>query len=56
MIINALKDKSLPVYGKENIRDWLYVLDHCKAILTVLENGITGQTYNIGGNNEMVFI
>ena len=54
MIINALKDKSLPVYGKgENVRDWLYVLDHCKAILTVLENGIAGQTYNIGGNNEI---
>ena len=54
MIINAMNNKSLPVYGKgENVRDWLYVLDHCDAILTVLENGTVGETYNIGGNNEI---
>ena len=54
MIINALNNKSLPVYGKgNNVRDWLYVLDHCDAIYTVLERGEIGQTYNIGGNNEI---
>ena len=54
MIINAINNKSLPVYGKgHNIRDWLYVLDHCDAIYTVLERGEIGQTYNIGGNNEI---
>lgn len=50
---NALQGKSLPVYGDgKNVRDWLYVVDHCEAILTVLEKGELGETYNIGGNNE----
>ena len=54
MIINAINNKSLPVYGKgNNVRDWLYVLDHCDAIYTVLERGEIGQTYNVGGNNEI---
>lgn len=54
MIINCLHEKALPVYGKgENVRDWLYVQDHCEAIQTVLQKGETGETYNIGGNNEI---
>ena len=54
MIINALNNKPLPIYGKgDNVRDWLYVLDHCDAIFTVLEYGEIGQTYNVGGNNEI---
>tara|TARA_Y100001970_G_scaffold266245_1_gene354679 strand:+ start:22800 stop:23846 length:1047 start_codon:yes stop_codon:yes gene_type:complete len=54
MIINCLNEKSLPVYGQGlNIRDWLYVSDHCEAIMTVLNNGIVGETYTIGGNNEI---
>lgn len=54
MITNALADKPLPVYGKgENIRDWLYVLDHCKAIDLVIHKGKVGEVYNIGGHNEM---
>ena len=54
MIINAINGKPLPVYGAgKNIRDWLYVLDHCEAILTVLDKGKIGQTYNIGGGNEI---
>jgi dTDP-glucose 4,6-dehydratase len=53
MILNALDNRALPVYGDgQNIRDWLYVLDHCQAICTVLEAGLPGETYNIGGNNE----
>lgn len=53
MIHNALTDKALPVYGDGmQIRDWLYVDDHCEAILTVLVKGICGEVYNIGGNNE----
>jgi dTDP-glucose 4,6-dehydratase len=53
MILNALNNKPLPVYGKgENIRDWLYVEDHCEAIWTVIQKGNIGETYNIGGNNE----
>jgi len=53
MILNALEGKPLPVYGTgQNIRDWLYVEDHCQAILTVLTKGIAGQKYNIGGHNE----
>ncbi|UNC93594.1 dTDP-glucose 4,6-dehydratase [Candidatus Contubernalis alkaliaceticus] len=53
MILNALEGKPLPVYGRgENIRDWLYVEDHCRAIWEVLSRGKTGETYNIGGNNE----
>ena len=54
MIINCLNVKPLPVYGKgDNIRDWLYVDDHCGAIMTVLKDGIPGETYNIGGRTEM---
>ncbi|MFP4014035.1 MAG: dTDP-glucose 4,6-dehydratase [Chitinispirillaceae bacterium] len=53
MITNALNDKPLPVYGDGmNVRDWLYVCDHCKAVETVLFNGKPGEVYNIGGNNE----
>ena len=53
MIINIYENKPLPVYGDgKNIRDWLYVIDHCEALLTVLEKGIPGETYNIGGNAE----
>lgn len=52
-ILNALHGKPLPVYGDgKNIRDWLYVDDHCEAITTVLRRGQVGQTYNIGGGNE----
>ncbi|MBL8899431.1 MAG: dTDP-glucose 4,6-dehydratase [Planctomycetes bacterium] len=54
MITNALEGKKLPVYGDGmNVRDWLYVEDHCTAILRVLEAGAPGEVYNIGGNNEM---
>ena len=54
MIINCLHHKPLPVYGKgENVRDWLFVTDHCEAIHTVLTSGQVGETYNIGGNNEI---
>jgi len=53
MILNALDGKSLPVYGTgQNVRDWLYVEDHCRAILTVLTKGLPGEKYNIGGHNE----
>ena len=53
MVANAQEDKPLPVYGDGmNVRDWLYVRDHCEAILTVLEKGRLGEVYNIGGNNE----
>lgn len=52
-IINALNNDSLPIYGDgQQIRDWLYVDDHCRAIMTVLERGLLGETYNIGGNSE----
>src|SRR5579875_3916327 len=51
MISNALEDKPLPVYGDgQQIRDWLYVEDHCRAILAVLEKGRPGEVYNVGGN------
>ncbi len=54
MIANALADKPLPVYGEGlNVRDWLYVEDHCAAIDLILEKGKAGQVYNIGGHNEM---
>ena len=54
MIINCLSNKQLPVYGKgDNVRDWLYVEDHCKAIDLILKDGAIGETYNIGGNNEI---
>jgi dTDP-glucose 4,6-dehydratase len=53
MILNALEGKPLPVYGDgKNVRDWLFVEDHCAAIRTVLANGRPGETYNIGGNSE----
>ncbi len=53
IIHNALKGKDLPVYGDgKNVRDWLYVVDHCSAILSVLHNGRVGETYNVGGNSE----
>lgn len=53
MILNALEGKPLPVYGKgDQIRDWLYVEDHARALYLVLTQGRTGSTYNIGGNNE----
>lgn len=53
MIANALNDKPLPVYGNGlNVRDWLYVGDHCSALDCVLHNGTNGDVYNIGGNNE----
>ena len=53
MLNNAGKDKALPVYGDGmQIRDWLHVSDHCSAIYTVLEKGVRGEVYNIGGNNE----
>ena len=53
MILNALEGKPLPVYGDgRNVRDWLFVEDHCTAIRTVLERGQPGQTYNVGGNSE----
>lgn len=53
MISRALNDQSLPVYGKgENVRDWLYVEDHCAAIDIILHDGKDGEVYNIGGNNE----
>ena len=54
MILNALSGKPLPVYGDGmQVRDWLYVEDHCRAILTVLVTGKSGETYNVGGHNEM---
>lgn len=53
MITNALNDKPLPVYGKgENIRDWLFVEDHCEAIDLIVRHGRVGEVYNIGGHNE----
>jgi len=54
MIINALHDKPLPVYGDGlNVRDWLYVEDHCRAIDPILQKGRVGEVYNVGGHNEM---
>lgn len=54
MIANALADKPLPVYGEGlNVRDWLYVEDHCKAIDLIIRHGKVGEIYNIGGHNEM---
>lgn len=53
MIVNAMENRPLPVYGDgKNVRDWLYVEDHCKAIDCILKRGGTGEVYNIGGNNE----
>ena len=54
MIANALEDKPLPVYGEGlNVRDWLYVEDHCRAIDLILQKGRVGEVYNVGGHNEM---
>jgi dTDP-glucose 4,6-dehydratase len=54
MTLNAVEGKPLPVYGKgENVRDWLFVTDHCEAIWTVIAKGEVGETYNIGGSNEI---
>lgn len=54
IILNALGGKPLPIYGDgQNIRDWLFVGDHCRGILSALDNGRLGETYNIGGNNEL---
>ena len=53
MIVNALADKPLPVYGEGlNVRDWLYVEDHCRAIDLIIHNGRAGEVYNVGGHNE----
>ena len=53
MINNAVQEKPLPVYGKGlNVRDWLYVRDHCRGILAILEKGKAGEVYNLGGHNE----
>jgi dTDP-glucose 4,6-dehydratase len=57
IILNALDGKPLPIYGDgRNVRDWLYVEDHCEAIAKVLDRGTVGETYNIGGNSEMANI
>ena len=57
MIINCLHDKPLPVYGEGlNVRDWLYVEDHCKAIDLIIHKGRIGEVYNVGGHNEMANI
>ncbi len=54
MVINALANKPLPVYGEGlNVRDWLYVEDHCRAIDLIIHNGRVGEVYNVGGHNEM---
>ena len=54
MILNALNDKPLPVYGEGlNVRDWLYVEDHCRAIDLIVRRGTVGEVYNVGGHNEM---
>jgi len=53
MLLNALDGKPLPIYGKgQNVRDWLYVEDHCEAIWSVIHQGRVGETYNVGGNSE----
>ena len=57
VILNALNGKPLPIYGDgQQVRDWLFVQDHCRAIARVLESGRLGETYNIGGWNEMANI
>jgi len=51
--LNIVEGKPLPVYGDgRNVRDWLYVIDHCEALISVLEKGVPGETYNIGGGAE----
>ena len=53
MILNAVEGKALPIYGDGgNVRDWLYVEDHCEGILLALQRGRPGEKYNIGGGNE----
>ena len=53
MIVNILEEKALPIYGDgKNVRDWLYVIDHCEALIKVFEEGKPGETYNIGGDAE----
>jgi len=53
MIVHALEGRSLPIYGDgKNVRDWLYVKDHCRALWTILKKGRLGETYNIGGRGE----
>jgi dTDP-glucose 4,6-dehydratase len=53
VILNALDQKPLPIYGKgDQIRDWLYVEDHARALVTAVESGVPGETYNVGGRNE----
>lgn len=54
IVINAMNNKPLPVYGTgQNVRDWLYVEDHCRAIDLIIQNGCVGKVYNVGGHNEM---
>jgi dTDP-glucose 4,6-dehydratase len=54
MILNAVEGKPLPVYGDgRNVRDWLYVKDHCEAIWTIMQSGKKGEMYNVGGSSEM---
>ena len=54
MIIKAIRGDNLPIYGDgSNIRDWLYVYDHVEALLIILRNGKIGNSYNVGGNNEI---
>ena len=54
VLLNALDGKAIPVYGKgENVRDWLYVTDHAEALYSVVSRGSLGETYNIGGDNEL---
>jgi dTDP-glucose 4,6-dehydratase len=54
MVLNALEEKPLPIYGDgKNVRDWLYVMDHCDAIWTIMNRGRRGETYNVGGASEM---
>jgi len=57
IILNAMEDKPLPIYGDGlNVRDWLYVRDHCTAVWAIMKNGKRGETYNVGGNTEMANI
>jgi dTDP-glucose 4,6-dehydratase len=57
MILNAIEDKPLPVYGEgKNVRDWLYVADHCRAVWQIMKRGTRGETYNIGGRCELANI
>ncbi|GIW99731.1 MAG: dTDP-glucose 4,6-dehydratase [Pirellulaceae bacterium] len=54
VILKCLREEPIPVYGRgENVRDWLFVEDHCHALATIIDRGSPGETYNIGGNNEM---